>query len=412
MEPPEDRVRCEAVVVGGGPGGLMAAEVLATAGAAVTVYERMPSVGRKLLLAGRGGLNLTHTEPLPQFLRRYGPAEGRLVEAIGGFGPDDLRAWCAGLGQTTFVGSSGRVFPSDLRATPLLRAWLGRLDELGVERRVRCAWQGWDEDGALLVDGPGGRELRRPDITVLALGGASWPRTGSDGAWVPALRAAGVAVSPLRPANCGFVAGWSPVFTRRFAGSALKNVRLTFGGASVRGDTTITTAGMEGGPVHFLSAPLRDAIDAEGTATLSVDLHPDLSIDTLRERLARGRPKDSRATVLKRVGGLQPVAVALLREATGNRLPTEASELARAVKDARVRLTATQPLARAISTAGGVALDELDPTFMLRRRPGTYVVGEMLDWEVPTGGYLLQATFSTAVHAARAAMRRGAASGG
>ena len=392
-----------AAVVGGGPGGLMAAEVLARAGVAVTVYERMPSAGRKLLLAGRGGLNLTHSEPLPRLLGRYGPAEARLAEAVRAFGPDDLRAWSAGLGQPTFVGSSGRVFPEALRATPLLRAWLGRLASLGVVLRVRCAWRGWDADGALVVDGPEGEERLRPDVTVLALGGASWPRVGSDGAWVPALEAAGVAVAPLRPANCGFIVGWSPVFTERFAGTSLKNVRLSFGGASVRGDTTVTTSGLEGGALHVLSAALRDAIQDRGAAVLAVDLHPDLSIAALRHRLARARPKDSRATALRRAGGLQPVAVGLLREATGNRLPDRPEDLARAVKDVRVTLVATSPLARAISTAGGVALDQLDESFMLRDRPGTFVVGEMLDWEAPTGGYLLQATFSTAVHAGRAA---------
>lgn len=396
-----------AVVVGGGPGGLMAAEVLATAGASVTVYERMPSVGRKLLLAGRGGLNLTHSEPLAQLLRRYGSAEERLAEAIRAFGPDELRAWCEGLGQKTFVGSSGRVFPESFRATPLLRAWLGRLGQLEVQLRVRSTWRGWDDHGALLVDGSEGVERLEPDVTVLALGGGSWPRVGSNGAWVPALEAAGVGVAPLRPANCGFVVGWSPHFTQRFAGASLKNVRLSHGGASVRGDTTITTHGIEGGALHMLSASLRDAIEAEGAATLSVDLHPDLSMHALQDRLSRRRPKDSLSTVLKRAGGLQPVAVGLAREANGGRLPADPTALAQALKEVRMKLVAFQPLARAISTAGGVSLEELDAWFMLRRRPGTFVVGEMLDWEAPTGGYLLQATFSTAVRAARAAVRRG-----
>jgi uncharacterized flavoprotein (TIGR03862 family) len=402
----------DAVVVGGGPGGLMAAEVLAGAGASVTVYERMPSVGRKLLLAGRGGLNLTHTEPLAQLLGRYGTAEGRLAEAIRAFPPDDVRAWCAGLGQETFVGSSGRVFPEAFRATPLLRAWLARLDGLGVRIRVRTAWRGWSDDGALLLDGPGGEERRRPEVTVLALGGASWPRVGSDGRWVQALEGAGVAVTPLRPANCGFRAGWSPVFRERFAGASLKNVRLSHRGASVRGDTTITTDGVEGGPVHVLSAGLRDAIEAEGSAALGVDLHPDLSLAALQDRLARARPGDSRATALRRAGGLQPVAIGLLRETTANRLPAGPGALARAIKGVEVTLLGTAPLARAISTAGGVALDEVDGAFMLRRRPGTFVVGEMLDWEAPTGGYLLQATLATAVRAARAAVKMLAEGGG
>jgi len=390
----------------------MAAEVLATAGAAVTVYERMPSVGRKLLLAGRGGLNLTHSEPVAQLLARYGPAEGSLTEAILQFGPDDLREWCAGLGQETFVGSSGRVFPRSLRATPLLRAWLARLGELGVQLRTRHTWRGWADDGALVIEGSDGERRLHPAVTVLALGGASWPRVGSDGAWVVALGEAGVAVTPFRPANCGFVADWSPMFSERFAGASLKNVRLSHRAASARGDTTITTLGIEGGAVHMLSASLRDAIDADGSAVLAVDLHPDLSVEALEGRLALARAKDSVATRLKRAGGLQPVAAGLLRETTANRLPGDTAGLARAVKDVRVTLVAAQPLARAISTAGGVALDELDPTFMLRRRPGTFVVGEMLDWEAPTGGYLLQATFSMAVLAARAAAASLAERGG
>lgn len=387
----------------------MAAEVLASAGLAVTVYERMPSVGRKLLLAGRGGLNLTHSEPLPQLLARYGPAEARLAAAVRAFGPGELRAWCAGLGQPTFVGSSGRVFPQALRATPLLRAWLARLSDLGVELRVRTTWRGWDDgegDGALVIEDAAGTQRLRPDVTVLALGGASWPRVGSDGAWVAAIEEAGVGVSPLRPANCGFVVGWSPVFASRFAGGSLKNVRLSFTGRSVRGDTTVTTDGIEGGPVHVLSAALRDEIEAVGRAHLHVDLHPDLTVDALSQRLGKARGKDSLSTVLKRAGGLQPIAAGLLREATGNRLTREPGALAQAVKDVRLALVAAQPITRAISTAGGVALDELDEHFMLRRRPGTYVVGEMLDWEAPTGGYLLQATFSTAVDAATAAAAR------
>lgn len=382
----------------------MAAEVLAAAGVAVTVYERMPSVGRKLLVAGRGGLNLTHTEPVDQFLARYGPARDRLTAAIQAFGPDDLRTWCAGLGQPTFVGSSGRVFPQAFRATPLLRAWLARLTDLGVQFRVRHTWRGWSDDGALRFESPDGKMSVTADVTILAMGGATWPRTGSDGAWVPALAAAGIGVAPLRAANCGFVVNWSTHFTERFAGASLKNVRLTHRAAAVRGDTTITTHGIEGGAVHVLAASLRDAIETDGSAVMTIDLHPDLTVPALAKRLARRRPKDSQATALRRAGGLQPVAIGLLREAHSNRLPDDPDGLAHAVKNVRVTLVAAQPLARAISTAGGVRLDEVDSSFMLRRRPGTFVVGEMLDWEAPTGGYLLQATFSTAVCAAQAAV--------
>ncbi|MCU1483759.1 MAG: NAD(FAD)-utilizing dehydrogenase [Actinomycetia bacterium] len=375
-----------ATVVGGGPGGLMAAEVLATARVAVTVLERMPSVGRKLLLAGRGGLNLTHTEGLEAFLDRYGPARPRLEAAIRAFDPDDLRAWAAGLGQETFVGSSGRVFPEAFRATPLLRAWLGRLDHLGVEVRTRTAWTGWGDDA---------------DVTVLALGGASWPRVGSDGAWVGLMGE--IEVAPLRPANCGFVVAWTGTFRDRFAGTPLKNVELSGGGGSARGDAVVTRGGIEGGAVYALAAGLRDEIAAEGHAVLAVDLRPDATVDVLAARL-EGRPKESTANVLRRAG-IDAVGAGLAREATGNELPDDPAALAALLKAVPVRLVRAYPLARAISTAGGIAFDEVDDDFMLRRRPGTFVAGEMLDWEAPTGGYLLQATFSTAVAAAHGALR-------
>jgi hypothetical protein len=375
-----------AAVVGGGPAGLMAAEVLGHAGVRVIVIERMPSVGRKLLLAGRGGLNLTHSEPLDGFLARYGEARPRLEAAIAAFGPDDLRAWCAGLGQEPFVGSSGRVFPSGFRATPLLRAWLARLDELGVERRLRCEWAGFDD-----------ASTAGADVTVLALGGASWPRTGSNGAWVPLLAAAGVDVRPLRPANSGFAVAWSAVFRERFAGVPLKDVGLTFEGRAARGDVVVTDAGIEGGPVYALSAALRGAIERHGAVELTIDLRPDASIDDLEARLARARPGDSTSNALRRAG-LAPIAIGLLRE-TGVTIGPAA------LKAVPVRVDAPLPLARAISTAGGIALDEVDGAFMLRRRPGTFIAGEMLDWEAPTGGYLLQATFSTAVAAADGAIR-------
>jgi uncharacterized flavoprotein (TIGR03862 family) len=342
----------------------MAAEVLATGGASVTLLEQMPSVGRKLLLAGRGGLNLTHTEPLDAFLDRYGAARPRLEAAIRAFTPDDLRTWCAGLGQEPFVGSSGRVFPSGFRATPLLRAWLARLGELDVDIRTRHRWTG-DLDG----------------VTVLALGGASWPRTGSDGAWTALL--GDVDVTPLRPSNVGFRVDWSPVFRERFAGTPLKDVELSFGGQTSRGDVVITATGIEGGAVYALSASLRDA-DAP---VLHIDLRPDVA----ELRLDR-RPKDSMANALRRAG-FPPVVSALLHE-TGGADP----------KAVPLALDGPQPIARAISTAGGIALAEIDDTFMLRSHPGTFVAGEMLDWEAPTGGYLLQATFSTAVAAARGAL--------
>ncbi len=391
-------------VVGGGPSGLMAAEVLARTGATVTVYERMPTVGRKLQVAGRGGLNLTHSESREALLDRYGPARARLSPAIERFDSTALRAWSEGLGQTTFVGSSGRVFPQGFRATALLRAWLRRLAELGVELRTRHTWLGWADDGSLCFrDASGALVSVAPDACVLALGGASWPRTGSDGAWVSPLEAAGVEVTPLQPSNCGFVVHWSDRFRNRFAGAPVKDVTLHHGATAARGDIVITDAGLEGGPIYALSPLLRQAIETDGHAVVQVEVRPDTTEAELVAHLARPRPKDSAATRLGRAG-LAPVIVGLLREATGNRLPTDATDLARLLQALPVRLEAPQPIARAISTAGGVALDAIDHRYMLENRPGTFVAGEMLDWEAPTGGYLLQAAFSTGVAAAEGAL--------
>jgi uncharacterized flavoprotein (TIGR03862 family) len=394
-----------AVVVGGGPGGLMAAEVMAASGLQVTVVEHMPSVGRKLLLAGRSGLNLTHSEPIEQMLLRYGPQAARLEPALRAFDGEALRAWSAGLGEPTFIGTSGRVFPRSLRATPLLRAWLRRLDELGVRIETRTRWLGWS-DGALLFEHAGEQHAAVPEVTLLALGGASWPRVGSDGGWVSLLRGAGVVVHDLRPANCGVRVAYSNSFALRQQGEPLKNVALSVDGVVARGDMVITTSGLEGGPVYALSAPIRAAVD-RGRAVLMVDLQPDLSVAALADRLGRRRPKDSLSSTLKRTVGLRPPAVAWLREMVDTLLPTDPGELAVLLKAVPVRLDGVVPIDRAISTAGGVSMDEVDEHFMLKRMPGTFVVGEMLDWEAPTGGFLLQATFATAVAAARDAVARG-----
>jgi uncharacterized flavoprotein (TIGR03862 family) len=393
-----------AVVVGGGPGGLMAAEVMATAGLQVTVVDHMPSVGRKFLLAGRSGLNLTHSEPLGQMLRRYGSQSARLEPALRAFDAAALRAWSAGLGEPTFIGTSGRVFPRSLRATPLLRAWLRRLEELGVQLEPRTRWLGW-RDEALLFERAGEEYTAMPDVTVLALGGASWPRVGSDGGWVSLLRDAGVVVHDLRPTNCGVRVTYSNLFVFRQQGEPLKNVALSIDGVTARGDMVITTSGLEGGPVYTLSASIRAAVD-RGDAVLLVDLQPDLSVANLAARLERRRTKDSVSSTLKRTVGLHPPTIAWLREVVGSALPTDPDRLAALMKAVPVRLDGLAPIGRAISSAGGVSLDEVDEHFMLRRRPGVYVVGEMLDWEAPTGGYLLQATFATAVTAARAAVTR------
>ena len=305
------------------------------------------------------------------------------------------------LGLETMVGSSGRVFPVGLRAAPLLRAWLRRLADLGVELRVRQRWLGWAADGALLIaDDEGVVRSVVADATVLALGGGSWARLGSDGSWVDPVAASGIHVAPLRPANCGFVVAWSAPFRDRFHGTPLKNVALSHGDTTARGDAVITRTGIEGGAVYALSRPLRETLEHGDPAQLRVDLRPDQTVDELAERIARRRPKDSLATALRRGARLQPVDIGLLREVTGNQVPDDPVALAELAKAVPLVLTATEPLDRAISTAGGIALDEIDATFMLRGRPGTFVAGEMLDWEAPTGGYLLQAAFSSAVVAA------------
>lgn len=389
-------------VIGGGPAGLMAADVLSVRGLKVTLFERMPSPARKLLLAGRGGLNLTHSEDAARFLTRYGAAAVHLKKAVEDFSPIDLRAFSESLGQPTFVGSSGRVFPQAMKASPLLRAWLRRLAGAGVVFALRHCWRGWDGEGRLVFETPEGTKIVTADATVLALGGASWPRLGSDGGWVAILREAGIHITPLRPANCGFRAAWSAHFAQRFAGAPLKRIALMFEGQSVRGEAIVTREGIEGGAVYALSAPLRDALAQAGEALLQIDLRPDLSREVLAQRLAAPRGKQSMANVLRKAAGLSPVAIGLVNEAVQGRTgQLSAYDLAAQIKAVPVRLTATAPIGRAISTAGGIAFAEMDAHFMLRRRPGIFAAGEMLDWEAPTGGYLLQASFATGAAAAR-----------
>ena len=400
-----DSPGCSVAVIGGGPAGLMAAEVLAAGGATVTIYERMPSLGRKLLLAGRGGLNLTHSEHFECFLPRYGAAEQRLRPALEVLSPEAVRAWCEALGQPTFVGSSGRVFPVAMKASPLLRGWLARLARAGVEFRTRRRWRGWDEDGRLMFTAPDKEEVVAADATVLALGGASWPRLGSTGDWVPLLAERGIAVAPLGPANCGFFVDWSETF-RRFEGQPLKRIALTFGKTTVRGEALITAGGIEGGAVYALSGSLRDAIAADRGALLSIDLRPDVSLGDLAARLAEPRGKQSLSTFLRKAASLAPVEIGLLHESAPARLaemgPMALAALAKAVP---LRLTAAAPIETAISTAGGIAWVAVDDDLMLRSRPGVFVAGEMLDWEAPTGGYLLQGCLSTGALAGRGALQ-------
>jgi uncharacterized flavoprotein (TIGR03862 family) len=396
-------------VIGAGPAGLMAAEVLGQGGADVAVYDSMPSAGRKFLMAGRGGLNLTHSEPLADFLARYREAMPRMKAAVEAFPPSALRAWSEALGQPTFIGSSGRVFPKAFKASPLLRAWLRRLDAVGVRFAFRHRWVGWDERGRLRFEAPDGRRAVEADATVLALGGASWPRLGSDGAWADILAAKGIAVAPMKPANSGFTVAWSDVFRDRFEGQPLKGVASMIGTHTVRGEAIVTRTGIEGGAIYALSAELREAVLAEGTATLSVALRPDLATRELVARLSAPRGKQSFSNFLRKAAQLSPVAIGLLQEAaatSGRPLasltPAELADLINAVP---IRLTGVAPIARAISTAGGIKLDELDDDFMLRNLPGIFAAGEMLDWEAPTGGYLLQASFATGLAGGKGALR-------
>jgi uncharacterized flavoprotein (TIGR03862 family) len=396
-------------VIGAGPAGLMAAEGLAQGGAQVTVYDAMPSAGRKFLMAGRGGLNLTHSEPLPAFLARYREAAPHLQAAIDAFPPNALREWSEALGQETFIGSSGRVFPKAFKASPLLRAWLRRLDLMGVRLMLRHRWAGWDEHGHLRFQTPDGLRTVEAAATVLALGGASWPRLGSDGAWVETLAAKGVKMSKLRPANSGFTVAWSEIFRDRFEGQPLKGVALTSGQTTVRGECTVTRTGIEGGAIYALLADLREAVDSAGRATLHLALRPDLEVNDLIAKLSVPRGKQSLSNFLRKAANLSPVAIGLLQEAakaSGESLSSLApADLARLINAVPVELTGTAPIARAISTAGGISFDELDPDYMLRRLPGVFAAGEMLDWEAPTGGYLLQASFATGAAAGRGALK-------
>jgi uncharacterized flavoprotein (TIGR03862 family) len=406
MAPP---LKTQVAIIGAGPAGLMAAEVLAQGGAGVTVYDAMPSVGRKFLLAGRGGLNLTHSEALPTFLTRYGAATPQLAPAIDALPPDALRDWSEALGQPTFVGSSGRVFPQAFKASPLLRAWLRRMDASGVRFALRHRWTGWDADGHLTFVTPDGQRLVDARATVLALGGASWPRLGSDGAWVETLAAKGVAISQLKPANCGFTVAWSDIFRDRFEGQPLKGIALSFGPRSLRGEAVITRGGIEGGAIYALSADLREAVVAEGQAILQIALRPDLDRGDLATRLSAPRGKQSFSNWLRKAAHLSPVAIGLLQEAavgSGVSLASLSSaSLAGLINAVPVPLNGAAPIARAISTAGGIAFDELDAGFMIRRLPGVFAAGEMLDWEAPTGGYLLQASFATGAAAGRGVLK-------
>ncbi|OAH97753.1 NAD(FAD)-utilizing dehydrogenase [Methylomonas methanica] len=377
----------------------MAAEVLSQAGVNVTVYDAMPSAGRKFLMAGKGGMNITHSEPLKQFLSRYGARRAELEPILNDFSPDALRAWVQGLGIETFVGTSGRVFPTEMKAAPLLRAWLHRLRSNGVQFRMRHRWLGWSEN-SLRFDTPDGERIIQASTTIFALGGGSWPQLGSTGAWQSILSQRGIAVEPLKPANCGFETAWSDYFRERFAGQPLKPVSILFNNQNgesftQQGELTIAEYGLEGGLIYALSAPLRDEIAASGSAAIQLDLLPDRSLANIIDRLAKPRGKDSLSNHLRKRLGISGAKAALLREALSAAEMVDPAKLAETLKALPIALTATRPIAEAISSAGGVCFNELDQRLMLRKFPGLFIAGEMLDWEAPTGGYLLTACLAT-----------------
>lgn len=392
------------IIIGSGPAGLIAAEKLAQKNISVTVYDRMPTVARKFLMAGHGGLNLTHSEEIGSFLSRYGTSTPWLEKAIREYPPSALRAWCEDLGQPTFVGTSGRVFPKAMKASPLLRAWLKRLEILGVRFVLRQRWMGWDKNNALVFENPAGQKTTaQADAILLALGGASWPHLGSDGTWVEILSKEKLPITALEPANCGFVVPWSERFAERFAGQPLKPVTLTFEGRTLQGEIMLTRDGVEGAPVYALSGALRKTIKKQGKAVLFLDVRPGLSLPDFEQTLRKPRGSQSLSTFLRKAGKLSPQAIGLVHE----RMKAAAlsldnpSALAHFIKNLPVCLSATASLHRAISSAGGLSFDALDEHLMMKSRPGVFVAGEMLDWDAPTGGYLLQACFSTGVAAAQ-----------
>lgn len=394
------RTASRVAIIGGGPAGLMAAEILSSAGHRVTVYEAMPTVGRKFLLAGKSGLNITHSEDYQTFANRFGAASPSLRLAIDAFTPDDIRRWAEGLGTETFVGSSGRIFPKAMKASPLLRAWMRRLEGQGVAIRTRHRWSGFEGD-RLVIDTPDGRETVEADAVLLALGGASWPKLGSDAAWTGWLEAKGVALSTFRPANCGFDVAWNEAFVERFAGEAVKSVVATSEAGSIQGEFVVSRHGIEGSLVYAHAAALRDALERDGKAALVLDLAPGRAHQRLARDLGRQDGKASFSNRLRKGAGLEGVKAALLRDLRPDLARAAPDELAEAIKALPVPVIAPRPIAEAISSAGGVRWDQLDEGYMLRAMPGLFVAGEMIDWEAPTGGYLLTACFATGRQAAR-----------
>ncbi len=387
-------------IIGGGPAGLSAAEVLSASGHAVCVYDAMPTFARKFLLAGKSGLNITHSEDYQHFATRFGKANPRLRAALDAFTPTDIRAWAADLGTETFVGSSGRVFPNVMKASPLLRAWLARLEAHGVSFFTRHRWIGFADDGHVF-ETPDGRKTVACDATLLALGGASYPRLGSDAGWAPLLSERGIETAPFQPANCGFDVAWSDLFRDRFAGEPLKSVTATSSAGTFPGEFVISKHGIEGSLVYAHSAALRDDLLQHGSAVLEIDLAPGRALDRLSRDLARQDAKKSFSNRLRKGAGLDGVKAALLRELGSEADRNDPHELAATIKSLPIPLLRPRPIAEAISSAGGIAFSEIGETYMLKHLPGTFAAGEMLDWEAPTGGYLLTACFATGRAAAK-----------
>lgn len=393
------------VVIGGGPAGLMAAEVISTGGVKVDLYDSMPSLGRKFLMAGKSGLNITHSNPFELFASCYGKRRTQIEPMLKQFGPNELTQWVHGFGIETFAGTSGRIFPAGMKASPLLRAWLKRLTDAGVTIHLRHKWKGWMFDTSLNFESPNGDIAVKSDATVLALGGGSWSRLGSDGAWVPWLEQVGAQIAPLKPANCGFDVNWSPHFREHFEGYPIKSVVLSFREFRQQGEFIVTKEGVEGSLIYAASSLLRDEIEARGSAMMMLDLAPDRAYEWLVEKLSKPRGSRSMASHLEKTVGIKGVKAGLLREFLTKEDFAHADRLANFIKNLSVPLIATRPLEEAISTAGGVRFESLDENLMLRTMPGVFCAGEMLDWEAPTGGYLLTACFASGYVAGHSALK-------